>query len=415
MTQSLFRREAIEAQREGLQGGVLIAATPALRVLVAASVAIACTLVGYACWGEYTRKEHVTGYLAPTLGLVKIHTPQTGRVLEKRVSEGQRVKQGDTLLLISSERATTATAETGTAMLRELAARRDSLRRELAKQGEIDRLAENGLRDRIRGLEAELAQAATQLKIQRSRVASAERTVRRNAELVAARFVSEAAMQVKNEELLDQRGELAAIERSITGLQRDLDAARVDLAGAALRRANNAAGLERQISEIEQQLTEGEARREAVLVAPADGTVTTVLAEVGQTVTPEQPLLSILPAGAALEARLLVPTRAAGFIRPGQDVALRYAAFPYQRFGHHLGRVAAVGRTVIQPGEVSLPVAVEEPVYLVTVSLQAQEVRAYGQELALQAGMMLDADVRIDRRRLIAWLFDPLLSVAGRV
>lgn len=415
MTQSLFRNEAIEAQKEALQGGVLIAAPPALRVLVAAAVLIACVLIGYACWGEYTRKAHVAGYLAPTLGLVKIHTPQTGRVLEKRVSEGQLVKRGDTLLVISSERASTATAETEAAMLRELTARRDSLRRELTKQAEIDNLGAGGLRDRIRGLQAELAQADTQLKIQRSRVTSAERTVRRNAELLDRRFVSEAAMQVKQEELLDQRGQLAAIERGITGLQRELDAARVELAGSALRRANNGAGLERQISEIEQQLTEGEARREVVLVAPADGTVTNVFAEVGQTVTPDRPLLSILPAGASLEARLLVPTRAAGFIRAGQEVALRYQAFPYQRFGHHLGRVVAVGRTVIQPNEVNLPIAVEEPVYLVTVSLRAQDVRAYGQNLALQAGMMLDADVRIDRRSLIAWLFDPVLSVAGRV
>jgi len=35
--------------------------------------------------------------------------------------------------------------------------------------------------------------------------------------------------------------------------------------------------------------------------------------------------------------------------------------------------------------------------------------------MALQAGMTLDADVRLDRRRLIEWLFDPLLSVTGRI
>lgn len=415
MSQPLFRHEVLEARRDQLQGGVLIAATPARRLLVAAAVAVAAGLVAYACWGEYTRKAHVAGYLAPTLGLVKIHTPQTGRVLEKRVSEGQRVRQGETLLVISSERASSAAAETEAAMLRELAARRDSLRREQAKQAEIDRLGAGGVADRARGLEAELAQARVQLEIQRSRVASAERTVRRHAELVAARFMSEATLQQKQEELLDQRGQVAGIERSISGLARDLAAARTELASAGLRQANNGASLERQISEIEQQLTEGAARREVVLTAPADGTVTTVLAEAGQTVNPDMPLLSILPAGAALEARLLVPTRAAGFIRAGQAVALRYQAFPYQRFGHHLGEVVGVGRTVIQPKEVNLPVAVEEPVYLVTVRLPAQDMRAYGQDLGLRAGMLLDADVRIDRRRLVEWLFDPVLSVAGRV
>ena len=415
MFQPLFRREALEARHAALQGGVLVASPPTLRLLVVSALAIALALVAYVFWGQYTRKEHVSGYLAPTRGLIKIYTPQAGTVLERRVSEGQRVKQGEALLIVSSERATAATAATEAAMLRELAARRDSLRREQSKQAEIDKLAAAGVADRIRGLEAELAQAKVQREIQRSRVASAERTLARHAKLVAAHFVSEAAVQQKQEELLDQRSQLAGIERTITALTRDLHAAQVELAASEPRRANNAATLERQISEIEQQLTEGDARREVVLTAPADGTVTTVLAEAGQAVKPEAPLLSILPAGAALEARLLVPTRAAGFIRPEQEVAVRYQAFPYQRFGAHIGQVTNVGRTVIQPNETNFPLPLQEPVYLVTVRLPAQAVRAYGQDMALQAGMVLDADVRIDRRRLIEWIFDPVLSISGRM
>ncbi|HTT40715.1 MAG TPA: HlyD family efflux transporter periplasmic adaptor subunit [Burkholderiales bacterium] len=415
MSQPLFRTEALEARHDALQGGVLVASPPTLRLLVLSALAVALALVAYAFWGQYTRKEHVSGYLAPTLGLIKIYTPQAGTVLEKRVSEGQHVKQGEALLVVSSERATAATAAAEATMLRELAARRDSLRREQSKQAEIDKLAAATVADRIRGLEAELAQARVQRDIQRSRVASAERTLARNAKLVAAHFVSEAAAQQKQEELLEQRGQLAGMERTITALTRDLHAAQLDLAASEPRRANNAATLERQISEIDQQLTEGDARREVVLTAPADGTVTTVLAEAGQAVKPDAPLLSILPAGAALEARLLVPTRAAGFIRPEQEVAVRYQAFPYQRFGAHIGRVTKVGRTVIQPNETSLPLPLQEPVYLVTVRLPAQAVHAYGQDIALQAGMVLDADVRIDRRRLIEWVFDPVLSITGRM
>ena len=58
---------------------------------------------------------------------------------------------------------------------------------------------------------------------------------------------------------------------------------------------------------------------------------------------------------------------------------------------------------------------IQEPVYRVTVRLPMQGVRAYGQTMSLQAGMVLDADIRIDRRRLIEWVLDPLLSITGRV
>ena len=74
-----------------------------------------------------------------------------------------------------------------------------------------------------------------------------------------------------------------------------------------------------------------------------------------------------------------------------------------------------VGRSVIQPNEASVPVTVSEPVYRVTVRLPAQQMQAYGQAMNLQAGMAVDADIWLDRRRVIEWLFDPILSITGRV
>ena len=415
MKQPLFRSEALSHQQDRLHGDVLIARQPAVTLLVFAAAFFAIALVCFAIWGQYTRKEHVVGYLSPTRGLIKIFTPQVGTVLEKRVSEGQVVQHGDVLLVISSERSTTTTREAQASMLAELRQRRDSLRLEQSKLREIDALTGDGIAQRMRGLETEIREAEAQSALQRSRVTGAERTVARHEQLVGAHFVSEATLQQKQEDLIDQRSQLSQVQRNIVSLTRDLNAARVELSTSGLKRANNTAGIARQISELEQQLTEADTRRSVVLTAPADGTVTTILAEVGQAANPNSPLLSILPAGAELQAQLLVPTRAAGFIKPAQQVALRYQAFPYQRFGHHLGEVVEVGRTVIQPNESSLPSTVQEPVYRVTVRLPRQAVQAYGQAMPLQAGMVLDADIRIDRRRLIEWVFDPLLSITGRI
>lgn len=410
-----FRKQAVAAQSDTLYGAPLVAAMPRTGLLIAAALGVSLAGLLFAGWAQYTRKEHVAGYLAPTRGLVKVYTPQAGAVVERRVVEGQAVRRGDVLMVISSDRSTATTRDAQAAVLGQLKDRRDSLEREQSKQDEIDRLTGSAVAQRVRGLETEIAQVRAQQELQGRRVQSAELTVKRYEGLVASHFMSEASLQQKQEELLDQRSQLANLGRTATGLQRDLDAARAELASSSLRRSNNSAQIGRQLLELEQQLTEADTRRTVVLTAATDGTVTTILAEVGQTVNPGTPLLSVLPAGASLEAELLVPTRAAGFIRPGQQVALRYQAFPYQRFGHHEGEVLRVGRTVIQPNEASLPVALSEPVYRVTVRLPAQQVLAYGQPMNLQAGMAVDADIRIDRRRVIEWLLDPLFSVTGRV
>lgn len=415
MSEKIFRSEALSYKQDRLHGEVLIARSPTISLLVWIAVLFAAALIAFTFWGEYTRKEHVAGYLSPTQGMIRIFSPQAGTVVEKHVREGQLVKQGDALLTITSERTTSSTREAQAAMLAELKQRRDSLRQEQGKQQQIDALTGNSITERIRGLETEIREAAAQLALHANRVASAERTVARYEKLVAERFVSEAALQEKQEALIDQRNQHTQLKRSITSLNRELSAARVELSASGLKQANNTAAIERQISELEQQLTEADARRSIILTAPAGGTVTTILAEAGQTANPNLPLLSILPVGAELQAHLLVPTRAAGFIKPDQQVSLRYQAFPYQRFGHHRGEVVEIGRTAIQPNESSLPVAVQESVYRITVRLPQQLVQAYGQDMPLQAGMVLDADIHIDRRRLIEWVFDPLLSITGRI
>ena len=56
-----------------------------------------------------------------------------------------------------------------------------------------------------------------------------------------------------------------------------------------------------------------------------------------------------------------------------------------------------------------------EPLYRITVRLDRQDVAAYGATQALAPGMQLDADVVLDRRRLIEWIFEPVLGIAGRV
>lgn len=61
-------------------------------------------------------------------------------------------------------------------------------------------------------------------------------------------------------------------------------------------------------------------------------------------------LVSPLPGDGRLEAELLVSSRAIGFIEPGDRVLLRYQAYPYQKFGHHLGEVARISRSALSPG-----------------------------------------------------------------
>ncbi len=202
-----------------------------------------------------------------------------------------------------------------------------------------------------------------------------------------------------------------ATRRSIAQLQQALQ----ELTGQG--RAVDAS-LERDLALLEQEQVETRARGALTVNAPVTGSISAQLVKPGQAVQAGQALLSLLPGDTGLEVELLVPSRAIGFIEPGDRVQLRYQAYPYQKFGHHEGKVAGISRSALNPGELGALVGnaqAGEPMYRVTVSLAKQFVTAYGNDEPLKPGMLVDADILGERRRLVEWIFEPLYSLKGKV
>ena len=232
---------------------------------------------------------------------------------------------------------------------------------------------------------------------------------------------SEEALQASEERRIDQFAKLGELQRTRLALQRDALALREELDGLPLKSDADLATIQREITAVDQQLAEAESRREVVVPAPAAGVVTTIQAELGGRPNASVPLLSIVPEGSELQAHLFTSSRAIGFLQTGQRVRLRYQAYPYQKFGHYEGELASISGTAINPKEMPAQlvgltslVGTSDPVYRLVVRLAKQSVSVYGKPVSLQPGMQLDADVLIERRRLIEWVLDPLYTLTGK-
>ncbi|AVJ19320.1 anibiotic ABC transporter [Serratia sp. MYb239] len=127
---------------------------------------------------------------------------------------------------------------------------------------------------------------------------------------------------------------------------------------------------------------------------------------------------TVLEVGARLQARIMVSSRAIGFINPGQQVMLRYEAYPYQKFGVQRGRVLEVSTAALSPQEVMAITGdsnVHERLYQVVVELDKQSINLYGKDVALRSGIKLEADFLIEKRRIIEWVFEPLYALGHRL
>ena len=200
----------------------------------------------------------------------------------------------------------------------------------------------------------------------------------------------------------------------MSGVERELTAARSELPSLELKNQTQLDQIRRQMSELQQGSVQEDAKRENVIRAPVAGVLTNIAAARGETVAESAPLAVVVPKGSGLHAQLLVPTRAIGFVQPGQEVVLRYDAFPFQRFGQYRGTVERVSRTVWSAGEKVGQLVVKEPVYRVDVKLDAQYVAAGGQKLPLRSGMMVNADILQEKRKVWEWVFEPVLSLKER-
>lgn len=417
-SERLFRDEALAAQRTQLLGQIVLTPKVSTMWLSLIAAALGMAVVAFLVFGNHTRRVTVGGQLMPAGGLIRVHTPQSGVVLEKRVADGQLVKKGDLLYVLSSDRQGEGSRELQADIAQQVGERKGSLEQEIQRSQRVqaDELA--NLQRRSDTLRGESAAIAAQIEQQKTRLQIAEDTRKRYQSLADQDFIAREELLQKEIDLTEQRSRLRGLERDALGVQRELSSVQQELVATRLRHANLVAQLEREVSSTDQQLTEVEARRRVVITAPEAGRATLVVAEVGQMVDVNQAMATLVPAAGELQARLYAPSSSIGFVQAGDAVLLRYQAFPYQKFGQHEGVVETVSTSAVNPAELAgLPatgLAPGEPVFAIQVKLKAGSIDANGQKRPLQAGMQLEADILQERRKLYEWMLEPLFSVTRR-
>lgn len=412
----LFRPAAVAAQRRDWHGRIVLTHAWSLTVLGALLAATACALLLFAWFGSFTAHTTLRGRLVVARGVVEVTSTAAGTIVARHAVEGRHVTAGETLYVVSNESLSRAGTPIGQEVAEQLALRRASLVAQIASTAELERTERAALAMRRTALRAELASIDQALTAERRRLGLATAAAERYASMRAQGFVAEEQWAQREAALLEQQSRIDGLQREHAGLAR-LDA---ELEGRAatlpLEHAHAVAELERAIAGTDVEIAENDARRASTVTAPATGTITAPTGELAEPVERGQVLARIVPDDAMLQAELLAPSRAIGFVAAGGEVRLRYAAFPYQKFGLAQGSVVSVSEAPLALTEATARAGGRgEPVYRVVVALGSQAVMAYGAPRRLLPGMEVEADVLLETRRLYEWAFEPLYALAGRV
>lgn len=431
MTTPLFRTEVTQSKQASWLGGILLAHNPRFTVVASVALLLAGALLAFGAWGKVARKVRVPGILMPQMGTVELSTAQSGILLEQRVQEGDWVQQGQVLFVINTDKAT-AEGSTSALLASHLAQRRSTLLAERTSRVAQNQQRELHLIERVRSLALETMQAQHEQVLAKRRVELAEKTWQRYSQIAREGFVSDIQAQNKQEELIDLQSRLENTQRNGALLTREHSASQAELRHLQKQLTIDLLQLDRSLASLDQEISENQSRKTSSVLAPQDGQLSTLHLPLGATVQAGQTIASLLPhtetrhtahkSDPPLIAALFAPTRTAGFIQPGQEVWLRLAAYPYQKFGLAKGHVLKVSGTPIAPQDLphgqgnALMASTQsnEPLYRIQVVLASQQVLAFGQTHVLRPGMTLEADVVHDVRGIWEWIFEPLLAIHAR-
>jgi hemolysin D len=170
------------------------------------------------------------------------------------------------------------------------------------------------------------------------------------------------------------------------------------------------------------------------LRTPVDGVVQALtVTSIGQVVTTGQELMHIVPANTPLEIQAYVSNEDIGFVSPGQEAVVKVDAFPFARYGTLNATVSEIDQDAI-PSETAnreladqtkaggqaerglTPTAqpMTDLVFEVKLKPDATAISINDKDLPLSSGMTVSIEIKTGSRRMINYVFSPLVEVVSK-
>ncbi|WP_371378383.1 HlyD family secretion protein [Thalassotalea aquiviva] len=412
---NLFRKDVLAEQKVRLQGEVSLAQPISFTLITLVLFAFVLVTALYLCFAQYTNKESVQGYLQPDQGVSVIRPKHSGVVSKLLVQEGQLVQNQQVIAEVSLLSESVDGLDLNQQTRQDLKSEAKRLNIELVEQQALLDIEQRKLKMQIATAKRQIKQLSLGQQTTLKRLEIKNKQWKNAHRLMTEGFLSEQSTDLLKEQQLSIEHQLNDIATDTSYYMEKQQQAILNQARLPIQFAQKRADIESKLTKIKQQIKQTQLRQRYQIKATRAGRVTNLLAKVGETISSQHAFVTILPKEITMEAILYIPTRAFGFVKTGQKTQLRYQAFPYQRFGLYEGEITNLSKAILLPADLNLPISLQEPVYKAVVSLSSQHISAYGAQVPLQPGMLLEADIFLEQRNLLQWLFDPFYSLKGRI
>ena len=402
---SFFREEAVAYRFSRLPGQLTIEIPHILNFLTFLFFTFATIATTVILLAEFSKKEVATGHLVPSLGLVRITTSNSGFLQELHVAQGDHVKLGQSLAVVSSEN-----SELGgkTAIEQQILAENqssDEIDHQLTEERANFEIRSQRLMAKELGLKLQIQALNDDTILRKYNIENLRRETTSGKILVAKQVIPIVEIAKRENVLLEAELQLSTLNRELINLQSDLSQNHADMDAAPKELGLILSRLNFQKIAIKQKLLSLKSQLRFEVIAPTSGIIDSIARQTGQSVGPSLPLLTLIPDNSVMQAEIFVPARSIAALKSGQTLRLAYDAFPAIRFGYAFAKVTRVNQTVLDPSEASqYGVNIDTPAYRIVADLEQQSFIVNEAKVSLRAGMGFSADIIVERHSLWKWI-----------
>jgi hemolysin D len=414
------------------------------RAVLYVVVALCVLMFAWVCLGKLDIVAVSHGKLVPQSFLKIVQPAEAGIVREILVAEGESVRPGQVLVRMDSQ----LSDADARAVQSELSRKRLQLRR-------IDAELAGAALTRASDDPAEMAQQVdAQLQARRQAyldALGAEQALRARAEHdlgsaaeIETKLKQTAPIYREQEKAWDQlaregfAGRLLALDRQRSRIEveqelkaqtRNIESLRSTIDQAEKRIAqihsnyrqqlhNERAEAEMVYGKVQQEWEKQQHRHGLLeLKAPQGGIVKDLATHTAGTVlAPGTIVLTLVPQDEPLLAEVWIGNADAGFVQPGQKVRVKFATYPFQKYGMldgYIQQISADAQDKSVTADATTRQQLPDFAYRALVKLETDVLESQGQRLRLVAGMLVTAEVKLGRRTVLEYVLSPLQKVAA--
>lgn len=419
----LFRKEALEHRQTQWTGKVLLLKGWPVWITLLATFGFITVLLFFLLYTSYTRRITVSGEIITQPHTINLFSPQQGVISRLLVKTGQTVTAGTPLYQIDVSRV----SRSGNVSVTTLSA----LKKQQQQIVAIIEQLESNKRQTLENLQQQLRQYLSVHETSQTMTSSALEG------LNAMRRSMEAYDSYRRKGLIntDQQNNQRYLFYQQQSVYQSLNAQtiqeslqitslRSELVTKAVEFDTQIARYRYQQGDLERQLAEADAHGMLLITAPSAGKISSLSVTTGQMVNTGDSLAQLIPADrASFYLIAWLPNDSVPFVSPGKTINIRYAAFPFEKYGQFPGKIISVSSAPApaqeMAGYASAPRtttgAVSGAWYKAIVALNRNTLAWHGQPLVLASGMQAQSTVFLEKRPLYQWILSPYYNMKKSV